>query len=131
MPLLLARHRSVQIYDAFYRLTDPKAQIRSYVFDVIRSEISGVNAPPRGDQEERGEGGRGQGRGLGVPLCSRTPVCNPPPPASGARDERREESCLLDTVRGWLRAAGVVCVSASRVLGRPGVSSRQTHVVVV
>ena len=29
-----------QIYDAFYRLTDPKAQIRSYVYDVVRSESS-------------------------------------------------------------------------------------------
>lgn len=28
-----------QIYDAFYRLTDPQAQIRSYVFDVVRSEL--------------------------------------------------------------------------------------------
>ncbi len=27
-----------QIYDAYYRLTDPKAQIRSYVYDVVRSE---------------------------------------------------------------------------------------------
>lgn len=33
-----------QIYDAFYRLTDPQAQIRSYVYDVVRSEYG---ATPR------------------------------------------------------------------------------------
>lgn len=33
----LLRH-APKIYDAFYRLTDPQAQIRSYVYDVVRSE---------------------------------------------------------------------------------------------
>ncbi|CAM9601716.1 unnamed protein product, partial [Sphacelaria rigidula] len=28
-----------KIYDAYYRLTDPKAQIRSYVYDVVRSTL--------------------------------------------------------------------------------------------
>ncbi|KAG5176518.1 flagellar associated protein [Tribonema minus] len=28
-----------KVYDAFYRLTDPKSQIRSYVYDVIRSTM--------------------------------------------------------------------------------------------
>merc|ERR1712205_69510 len=28
-----------RLYDAFYKLTDSKAQIRSYVFDVVRSTV--------------------------------------------------------------------------------------------
>lgn len=36
--LPLSDVRSSQIYDAYYRLTDPQAQIRSYVYDVVRSE---------------------------------------------------------------------------------------------
>ncbi|WP_157974122.1 SPFH domain-containing protein, partial [Desertihabitans aurantiacus] len=31
------------VRDAFYRLSDPTAQIRSYVFDVVRSALSGLN----------------------------------------------------------------------------------------
>ena len=31
------------VSDAFYRLSDPTAQIRSYVFDVVRSSLSGLN----------------------------------------------------------------------------------------
>ena len=34
-----APHRTPQTYDAFYRLTDPTEQIRSYVYDVIRSTV--------------------------------------------------------------------------------------------
>lgn len=33
-------------YDAFYRLTDPRNQIQSYVFDVVRSTV------PRMDLDE-------------------------------------------------------------------------------
>eukprot|EP00475_Leptophrys_vorax_P022632 TRINITY_DN3084_c0_g1_i2.p2 TRINITY_DN3084_c0_g1~~TRINITY_DN3084_c0_g1_i2.p2 ORF type:complete len:290 (-),score=36.55 TRINITY_DN3084_c0_g1_i2:244-1113(-) len=32
-----------QIEDAFYRLSDPQAQIRSYVFDVVRSSVPKMN----------------------------------------------------------------------------------------
>lgn len=28
-----------KIYDAFYKLTDPSEQIRSYIYDVIRSTV--------------------------------------------------------------------------------------------
>ena len=28
-----------KVYDAFYRLDDPMAQITSYVFDVVRAEV--------------------------------------------------------------------------------------------
>lgn len=31
------------VRDAYYRLSDPTAQIRSYVFDVVRSALSGLN----------------------------------------------------------------------------------------
>ena len=31
-----------QVVDAFYRLSDPEAQIRSYVFDTVRSALSGL-----------------------------------------------------------------------------------------
>lgn len=31
------------VYDAYYRLSDPTAQIRSYVFDVVRSALSALN----------------------------------------------------------------------------------------
>ncbi|HIT74027.1 MAG TPA: SPFH domain-containing protein [Candidatus Avipropionibacterium avicola] len=31
------------VADAYYRLSDPTAQIRSYVFDVVRSALSGLN----------------------------------------------------------------------------------------
>lgn len=30
---------TAKTYDAYYRLTDPTAQIRSYVYDVVRSEF--------------------------------------------------------------------------------------------
>ena len=28
-----------QTYDAYYRLTDPRGQIQSYIFDVVRSQV--------------------------------------------------------------------------------------------
>ena len=30
------------VYDAFYRLTNPRGQIESYIFDVVRSEVPGM-----------------------------------------------------------------------------------------
>ncbi|UYG17804.1 SPFH domain-containing protein [Brachybacterium huguangmaarense] len=32
-----------QVVDAYYRLSNPEAQIRSYVFDTVRSALSGLN----------------------------------------------------------------------------------------
>jgi regulator of protease activity HflC (stomatin/prohibitin superfamily) len=33
------QYRAVNAYDAFYRLTNPKSQIQSYVFDVVRASV--------------------------------------------------------------------------------------------
>ncbi|CAN0076820.1 unnamed protein product, partial [Ectocarpus sp. 13 AM-2016] len=41
-----------QIYDAFYRLTDPQAQIRSYVFDVVRSTLPKLDLDQAFDSKE-------------------------------------------------------------------------------
>ncbi|CAN0452528.1 unnamed protein product, partial [Scytosiphon promiscuus] len=41
-----------QIYDAFYRLTDPKAQIRSYVYDVVRSTLPKLDLDQAFDSKE-------------------------------------------------------------------------------
>lgn len=35
--------RENQVVDAYYRLSNPEAQIRSYVFDTVRSALSGLN----------------------------------------------------------------------------------------
>ncbi|MDO5661566.1 MAG: SPFH domain-containing protein [Brachybacterium sp.] len=35
--------REDQVVDAYYRLSNPEAQIRSYVFDTVRSALSGLN----------------------------------------------------------------------------------------
>ncbi len=35
--------REEQVVDAYYRLSDPEAQIRSYVFDTVRSALSGLD----------------------------------------------------------------------------------------
>jgi regulator of protease activity HflC (stomatin/prohibitin superfamily) len=35
--------RENQVVDAYYRLSDPEAQIRSYVFDTVRSALSGLD----------------------------------------------------------------------------------------
>ncbi|CAM9975816.1 unnamed protein product [Ectocarpus sp. 6 AP-2014] len=41
-----------KIYDAFYRLTDPQAQIRSYVFDVVRSTLPKLDLDQAFDSKE-------------------------------------------------------------------------------
>ncbi|CAN0034760.1 unnamed protein product [Pylaiella littoralis] len=41
-----------KIYDAFYRLTDPKAQIRSYVYDVVRSTLPKLDLDQAFDSKE-------------------------------------------------------------------------------
>jgi regulator of protease activity HflC (stomatin/prohibitin superfamily) len=35
--------QEAQVVDAYYRLSNPEAQIRSYVFDTVRSALSGLN----------------------------------------------------------------------------------------
>jgi len=32
-----------RMYDAFYKLTDSREQIRSYIFDVVRSTVPRIN----------------------------------------------------------------------------------------
>ncbi|CAM9975749.1 unnamed protein product [Ectocarpus sp. 6 AP-2014] len=41
-----------KIYDAFYRLTDPQAQIRSYVYDVVRSTLPKLDLDQAFDSKE-------------------------------------------------------------------------------
>ncbi|CAM9777825.1 unnamed protein product [Ascophyllum nodosum] len=41
-----------KIYDAYYRLTSPKAQIRSYVFDVVRSTLPKLDLDEAFDSKE-------------------------------------------------------------------------------
>lgn len=41
-----------QVYDAFYRLTNPLEQIRAYVFDVVRSAVPKINLDDVFDQKD-------------------------------------------------------------------------------
>lgn len=41
-----------QVYDAFYRLTNPLEQIRAYVFDVVRSTVPKINLDDVFDQKD-------------------------------------------------------------------------------
>ncbi|CAM9777613.1 unnamed protein product [Ascophyllum nodosum] len=41
-----------KVYDAYYRLTDPQAQIRSYVYDVVRSTLPKLDLDQAFDSKE-------------------------------------------------------------------------------